>query len=32
MDEKDRLCLILFNEDADIYYNLQNLTKKINHF
>ena len=28
MDEKDRLCLILFNEDANIYYNLQNLTKK----
>ena len=26
MDEKDRLCLILFNEEADIYYNLQNLT------
>jgi Mg-chelatase subunit ChlD len=28
MDEKDRLCLILFNEEADIYYNLQNLTKE----
>ena len=28
MDEKDRLCLILFNEDADLYYNLQNLTKE----
>ena len=28
MDEKDRLCLILFNHNADIYYYLQNLTKE----
>ena len=28
MDEKDRLCLILFSHNADIYYYLQNLTKE----
>jgi hypothetical protein len=28
MDEKDRLCLILFDDSAHIYYNLQNLTKE----
>ena len=28
MDEKDRLCLILFDDNADIYYSLQNLTKQ----
>ena len=28
MDEKDRLCLIIFNQDANIYYYLQNLTKE----
>jgi len=28
MDEKDRLCLILFDDNAQIYYSLQNLTKE----
>jgi Mg-chelatase subunit ChlD len=28
MDEKDRLCLILFNDTAHNYFNLQYLTKK----
>jgi uncharacterized protein YegL len=28
MDEKDRLCLILFNDTGNIYYYLQNLTKE----
>jgi len=28
MDEKDRLCLILFDNNAQIYYSLQNLTKE----
>ena len=32
MDEKDRLCLILFESDAKIFYNLSFLTKKIKKF
>ena len=32
MDEKDRLCLILFETNAENYYHLSFLTKKIKNF